>query len=250
MQSAHVPGWYPDPTDRFEYRYHNGVEWTGDVSDDGRRFLDPLDRTGPGGGPPPYVPSTEQRNGIAVAALVLGIVALILGWLPFVFVLGGLAAVLAIVFAAVGLRRARARGVGRAMSIAGLVLGIVGIGATVIGAFVTSAFVDAFDRYDHPAEHSVDVTRCEFDAAASPPAWFASGTLTNRSDDEADFSLDVDFVRTGTDNVQRTIELELDDVAPGATVTFEAVWPSTLHDGGLDCLVDVHGPLPFGIDPD
>ncbi|MBA3281891.1 MAG: DUF2510 domain-containing protein, partial [Acidimicrobiia bacterium] len=23
-----VSGWYPDPTGRFEYRYHNGHAWT------------------------------------------------------------------------------------------------------------------------------------------------------------------------------------------------------------------------------
>lgn len=34
-------GWFPDPTGRYEYRYHNGQRWTNDVSVDGVRYVDP-----------------------------------------------------------------------------------------------------------------------------------------------------------------------------------------------------------------
>ena len=37
-----VSGWYPDPTGRFEYRYHNDQVWTADVASAGQRFVDPL----------------------------------------------------------------------------------------------------------------------------------------------------------------------------------------------------------------
>ena len=37
-----MSGWYPDPTGRFEYRYHNDRHWTADVSTNGQRYVDPL----------------------------------------------------------------------------------------------------------------------------------------------------------------------------------------------------------------
>jgi len=36
------PDWYTDPTGRHDLRYFNGTSWTGDVSDSGRRSVDPL----------------------------------------------------------------------------------------------------------------------------------------------------------------------------------------------------------------
>ena len=36
------PGWYPDPSGRFEFRFHNGSLWTADVSTNGQRYVDPL----------------------------------------------------------------------------------------------------------------------------------------------------------------------------------------------------------------
>jgi hypothetical protein len=35
-------GWHPDPTGRFKGRYHDGTDWTGNVSDGGDTLSDPL----------------------------------------------------------------------------------------------------------------------------------------------------------------------------------------------------------------
>jgi hypothetical protein len=35
-------GWYPDPMGRFEGRYHDGDDWTANVSDGGTTEADPL----------------------------------------------------------------------------------------------------------------------------------------------------------------------------------------------------------------
>src|SRR5437763_14149169 len=89
--SMYRPDWYPDPTHRFEYRYHNGLMWTGDVSVDGKRFLDPLQQSAP-------PRRTGRPGGKAMAAFVLALGSLLLGWVPFLCVLGAAAAVLAITF--------------------------------------------------------------------------------------------------------------------------------------------------------
>jgi hypothetical protein len=82
-------------------------------------------------------------NGAAVTALVLGIVAIVLGvWIPvpilglFMMFLAFVPAVLAVVFGHLGLRNARVNGVGRGGALTGLALGYVTVGLSV----VTTAF--------------------------------------------------------------------------------------------------------------
>ncbi|MDF3301235.1 DUF4190 domain-containing protein [Streptomyces tropicalis] len=78
-----------------------------------------------GHGSSPTAPSTSRTNGLAVASLVLGIIGVFL----FNIILGPLA----IVFGAVGLRKAPAKG-GAGMAKAGIVLGIVDL--VVFGALL------------------------------------------------------------------------------------------------------------------
>lgn len=70
-------------------------------------------------------PGPAPRNGLGTAGLVLGIVGIVLAWVP----IGGLIlGILATVFGAVGLHRARKGGASnRGVAIAGLVLGIATI---------------------------------------------------------------------------------------------------------------------------
>ena len=240
--------WWDDPTGRFDQRYHNGVRWTADVASDGVRYVDPLPGD-PGTAVPPADPGRPAgsggRNGAAIAALVLGIVGLLLGWVPYVFVVGAIAAVLAIVLGVVGLRRARTSGDGRAASTAGLVTGAVGLVAAVVGFFFTIAFSDALAAYDSPADHSAQVTAC----TRLGTRWTATVVLRNLSADEADFTVDVGFVRPGTDNVQRSDTLLVDDVPAGEERELEA--QATLENDAIECtVVRVRGPRPFGFDPD
>ena len=77
-------------------------------------------------------------NGSAITALVLGLVAIVLGiWIPipvfglFMMFLAFVPAVLAVVFGHIGLHNARAHGVGRGGSLAGATLGYVTLGLSV-----------------------------------------------------------------------------------------------------------------------
>jgi hypothetical protein len=71
--------------------------------------------------PPPYYPYpvTQASNGLAVAALVCGLVGLVIFWIVL--------APLAIIFGSIGRSRAKQGASGKGMATAGLVLGIVGI---------------------------------------------------------------------------------------------------------------------------
>lgn len=243
------PGWYADPLGRFELRWFNGVAWTADVSTSGDRFVDPLGleiaptTTVPAGMAGTTVPAgPDGTNSAATAAMVLGIIAVAIAWLPFIVVVGAGAAVLALVFGVIGFRRARSCGVGRSRAIVGLVTGASGLVVAAFGAVLTVIVLDAYGAYVDPAAHEIEITSCELVGARAT----ATATIDNLSDDTADFSVLVAFVRPGTDNPHRTARVEVDDVGPGRSAEFEIERQIELDD--IDCLViDVNGPLPFGL---
>ena len=83
-------------------------------------------------------PAAVQRgNGLAVAGLVMGILALVLCWIPF---LNWILAVLGIVFGGVGMSKANKGASGKGLAVAGLVLGLVGfVFGTVIFIYAVAA---------------------------------------------------------------------------------------------------------------
>jgi hypothetical protein len=236
---------------RYEHRYYNGREWTADVATGGQRFVDQLGLEPTGGGPttgPPGLADTPPRSGTnaaATTAMVLGIVAVSVAWLPFLVVVGVLAAVIAIVFGVIGLRRSRVTGTGRSFAVAGLTTAVAALAAAVIGVVLTGTVLDVYDDYLNPAPNAVDVTSCELQGARAT----MTGEITNTGERVADYSVLVGFVRPGTDNTHRTKRVDVDDVAPGATSEFTAQSQVDLDD--IDCIVvEVNGPLPFGISVD
>ncbi len=67
----------------------------------------------------------DRTSGFAVASLVLGILSLLMGWIPAV---GWIIIVLAIIFGIVGIVQTREKHVhGRAMAIAGIILAVVAL---------------------------------------------------------------------------------------------------------------------------
>ncbi len=78
--------------------------------------------------PSVYAPAAfPTTNGLATAALVLGLVAIVTGIVPFFvgLVVSFVPTVLAIIFGIVGISRARHGASGRGLAVAGLVLGAV-----------------------------------------------------------------------------------------------------------------------------
>lgn len=87
----------------------------------------------PGGWPNPQLtyPLPQTPNGVATAALVCGIVALVTGIIPVLFLIAVPVGVAAIITGAKGIRRARSTRRGRGRAVAGLVTGTLGILAVV-----------------------------------------------------------------------------------------------------------------------
>ena len=167
----------------------------------------------PAGGP------AAPSNGVAVAALVFGILTFIC--------LGPIAGVLAIIFGFIGLGRAKETGVGRGMSMAGIILGIVGTILSILAVVIL--IVAAGDSVDDLAEdiagsadpdaYELETGRCEVDQFG-----FATfeGTIENTSNEEKNFTIDVEFRDTSTNNViESTSDIVL-DLPAGSTSQWSA----------------------------
>ncbi len=230
-----MSGWYPDPTGRFEYRWHNGREWTADVSRDGTRYIDQ---------PGPAPAGHRRGNGLAVAGMVCGITALTLGWVPFVAFATVPLAIVAIVLAAVGLARARQGRPGHGFAVAGIVTGGAGILASVVGIVLTFVFVAAVDDFLEPGLNEAAVTTCSPDERRVT----VEGTVTNMGDEQQTYTVEV-LVRRGLDVTSERVVV--DDVEPGDQATFRTVVLTSRSSGELSCEIgDVNGPPPFGLDPE
>lgn len=246
------PGWYADPLRRFELRYYNGAAWTADVANGGHRFVDPhgvdvdpAPRPRPAGTTAPAAPDMDGANGPATASMVLGIIAVSIAWLPFIVVLGIISAALALVFAAIGIRRSAPSGVGRSRSIVGLVTGSCALVAAALGVVLSIVVLDVYDEYVNPPANEVAITSCELVGSRA----IATGVLEHSGSGDSDFSVLIGFVRPGTDNPDRTARVTLDAVTPGRPAEFEAERQVDLDE--IECIViEVTGPLPFGLDLD
>ena len=86
----------------------------------------------------------ERSNGMATAALVIGVIGLILAFIPIIGMISWILSPLAIIFGAVGLNAVNKTGVGKGGAITGIVTGIIGLlicllWATAFGAAVAGA---------------------------------------------------------------------------------------------------------------
>lgn len=91
---------------------------------------------------PPAPPQTQRRgNGFGTTALVFGILATVLGFIPFIDVVSFGLGPLAVIFGVVGLIRSTQRLSGRGTSIAGIVLGVAGLLLAIV--FVSLVYTAA-----------------------------------------------------------------------------------------------------------
>ena len=104
---------------------------------------------------------------MGVASLVLGIIALIVAWIPCVGVYALLFSVLGLILGAVGIAKAKKTGQGKGLSIAGLVCNII---ATVIAAiwfFLMAGSASAVNEFSK--EFNKAVQEASEKAAAEMP---------------------------------------------------------------------------------
>lgn len=96
--------------------------------------------------PPPQQVIVQQggSNGLGTAGFVCGLLATIFGLIPFLFFLSFVLGLLGIVFGAIGWRRVRRephRG-GKGLSIAGLILGLIGFVLAIVSIAAINAALE------------------------------------------------------------------------------------------------------------
>ena len=164
---------------------------------------------------PPPAAGGGQSNGMAIAALVLGI-------LTFVC-LGPIAGILAIIFGFLGMKKANETGTGKGMSIAGIVLGAVGTVLSVILFFVlivaadnvSDNVQDAFGPVD-TSDYTLTTDTCEIDQYG---AVTFEGTLKNTSNKDLDINI-VGEIRNAKSDVLLSTENDYITTTEGDTVSW------------------------------
>ena len=88
----------------------------------------------------------RARNGMATAALVLGIIGTVFGLIPLTFFIALICGILAVIFGFVGWRNGK-KGAGRkTMAAWGLALGVVAVGLGILGGTILSDTAEELDR--------------------------------------------------------------------------------------------------------
>lgn len=195
----------------------------------------------PYGSPPPHYGAPAPSNGLATAALVIGILAV----LAVVTLIGAFVAfvpgVAAIVLGVLGLQRAGQvpGGRGRGGAIAGIILGVLGTVASILAFVVVAVFVASSDTAligEEPAapdDYEVTDRTCEVEDGRA----VASGILVNRSGAVHGFAVVVEFRDGATPLATRTTELE-SELEDGSSWGWEVVYPlgsDEVDTDGLDC---------------
>jgi Protein of unknown function (DUF2510) len=237
LSGSYAPGWYPDPTRRNEYRFYNGQIWTGDVSNHGEQRVDPLLNPVQHA---VFVPAS-RRNGFAIAAFVLAIGAIVVGWIPFVCFLAAIGLILALIFAVIGRRRSNTmEGKGRIFATWALVLLPFGFASVGVGIVLTSKTVREFSDFIDVGEYQLT----DGDCAVSDGVVTYTGRITNRSASSQSYHLTFTFYRPGTTNPLYTGSDDVQSVQPGKSGQWLVV--HSVNQDELDCRVTaVSGPLPF-----
>lgn len=108
------------------------------------------------GMPPPF---QQPRNGLGVAALVLGIVGLLFAFTPITFWLGAILGILGLVFGIVGMGRAsKGEATNKGVAIAGLILGAIAIVVSIVWLIVVVVFVDQAKKDLEELDKQLDST--------------------------------------------------------------------------------------------
>ncbi|MCY7299905.1 MAG: DUF4190 domain-containing protein [Ilumatobacteraceae bacterium] len=242
------PGWHPDPTARFEFRYYNGQRWTSDVSVDGQRFVDHLESSeAPGGGQPGWAPARESERGssrtFAVASFWVAFGAFLCGWIPFIFVIAIGGAAVAFIFGVMALRRERRHPArGRGYAIAGIVMAVAALGSSTVGFLLTRTVMREVNAFLGAGPNSVAIDSCETTNGLT----VFEGSITNEDTRRHAYTVSVSY--RSNDVVADSDEIAVPSVAPGETAKFRATGFADATD--VECRIDaVRGPQPFTITP-
>jgi hypothetical protein len=112
---------------------------------------------------PGYALAAPMRNGLGIAALACGVVGILLGQVPLLFLGSGTLGILAIVFGIIGIRRAmRHVASNKAMAVTGLAAGVIASALAIWGVAIMMSGLNTvsgeLDHLDHGTSTTVPAT--------------------------------------------------------------------------------------------
>lgn len=177
--------------------------------------------------------TTTATNGVAIAALVAGILSLVC--------LGPIAGVVAVILGFIGIKKADDAGNGRGTSMVGIVLGVVGsIAWIAIAVLVVFAADEAGEELDDltgvadAADYELVEESCEVDDVGIVTF---SGTIENTSTTEKGFTVHTEIADADTGRVLDSGSVTKDDIQPGAVERWGVITTGVDEDADLECRV-------------
>ena len=174
-----------------------------------------------------------SSNGAATAALVLGILTF--------FCLGPVGALLAIILGFIGLKKAKEIGVGRGSSIAGIVLGGIGMVASVavfiifvVAGVTIGSNVNHIGGKADSGWYQVTPGNCQVDSYGDITF---DGTIKNTSGSKKNFTVNVEFRNKSTNAVIDTGSDLVTDIAKGDTAQWNVSSSNSTSGGQVSCKV-------------
>lgn len=96
-----------------------------------------------------------MRNGLGIAALCCGLIGILVGLIPFMFLASGALGILAIVFGIIGIRRVgRSEASNRGMAISGLVTGVAAFALAIWGIVIIMSGLNAVSTELNDLDHA------------------------------------------------------------------------------------------------
>ena len=178
--------------------------------------------------PSPYAPASEPapnypmftKNGLGTASLVLGIIGVLLGLMPFLFPISALLGVLALTFGLIGRHRVKlGTATNNRAPLAGWILGSIAIFLSLIGVAVVVSLVND----SREAMQDIKISGCEINDSGAMSAVLK---VTNHASFDADYAITVSFNNGhGTQLDSTTVEIEALKPDQDANVTADSDQP-------------------------
>jgi hypothetical protein len=195
--------------------------------------------------PPPPAPPTPSpvpppANGLATAALVLGIIGVLFGLIPLTAFVAIILGVLALIFGLVG----RSKQTKRTMATWGAALGLASIILAIIGFVILANAVDdvddAFQDFDNQVAEEgqreladVDLTSCDVDNTLN--TMVATLHVTNNSSERSEYAIDVVFNDEANGNQLGTGFAIVNNLDPDQETDVDADSLESAPAGGFTC---------------
>jgi Mycobacterium membrane protein len=133
--------------------------------------------------PPPPQQQAKPSNGLGTTGFVLGLVGLVLSFIPLIGVVAWPLVILGIIFSAVGISKAaKGRATNKGMAITGLVVSVVGLVICVLWAVVWNAASDAVE--EEANREAVIVYEVSGDAPAADVSYSVFSDADSTTKDE------------------------------------------------------------------